>query len=480
MRGMKSFKNVKIFQNVSVVVALLLFAITISFPACDFLKDKKPNVVVIMIDTLRADHLGFNGYERNTSPVIDKFAAENLNCKRNFTPAPWTPAAIASLFTGLYPSAHGMMPPNGRDEAAKKSIRLASGWTTMAELFKNNGYYTEGFSPNPWITEGFGFKQGFDVFPYKERAIAEEVNKYAKASVEKWKKEAADKPLFLYLHYLDPHDPYKPPVPYDTMFSGPLKSAEYPERQVDMIGRYDGEIRYTDAMLGELFDYLKAEKIYDDAIVVLLADHGEQFVEHGSQGHGHNVYTEETFVPLIFKINGKKGEIKELTSIVDIMPTLVDAAGLKNAPKMQGVSVLDDKALTQREGVISEVKRVRHQKGFVDNQENAMVLNFNKDTDLRLGIEKFGPCECPPGAMCKCHVPGTYINPTPESVEFYDLKTDFKQTNPNVQPYIQPSDDKNGFLAVYEGIISEKTTEDTEIKLNDETVNQLRTLGYIQ
>ncbi len=455
-----------------------------------------------MIDTLRADHLGFNGYERDTSPVIDKFAAENLNCKRNFTPAPWTPAAIASLFTGLYPSAHGMMPPNGRDEAAKKSIRLASGWTTMAELFKNNGYYTEGFSPNPWITEGFGFKQGFDVFPYKERAIAGEVNKYAKATVEKWKKEAADKPLFLYLHYLDPHDPYKPPVPYNTMFSDTLKSAEYPARQAEMINQYDGEIRYTDAMVGELFDYLKAEKIYDDAIIVLLADHGEQFVEHGNQGHGHNVYTEETFVPLIFKINGKKGEINELTSIVDIMPTLVDAAELKDAPVMQGVSVLDSKALNDRQGVVSEVNRVRHQKGFWSDDEKELMFEFHDNSELRVSVNENKKPTCPEGAMCK--LPIFYepfvMSPKPQKMEIYDLRTDFKEKNPTIIDFEKlnyvklgtsaPRDDTlfkeygmfvGDFIRLYQRILSYNgVKEDTAIELDEGTVKQLRTLGYIQ
>ena len=115
-----------------------------------------------MLDTLRADHLSGYGYERTTTPILDTFAKENLKAAYALTAAPWTPASVASMFTGLYPTSHGMVPPNDRTLAKKGLVRLNSSLETLPEKLKGLGYQTAGVSPNPWITKQFGYAQGFD------------------------------------------------------------------------------------------------------------------------------------------------------------------------------------------------------------------------------------------------------------------------------------------------------------------------------
>ena len=412
----------------------------------------QPNVLVILIDTLRADHLSMNGYPRQTTPVLDAFAKENLNFRNAMTPAPWTPAAVASLFTGLYPSSHGMVPPNSRREARNKSKMLSDRWQTLPELFKQNGYITAGVSPNPWIKPEFGYNRGFDSFVYSARSNASGINRAAKNFLDRWRRQ---KPFFLYLHYLDPHDPYTPPPPFNTMYTGEVPGRSYSAEQTDMLRRYDGEIRYTDAEIGKLFGLLKQRGLYDDLVIVVLADHGEQFMERGHQGHGYNVYNEEAHVPLMIKAGGRRAEIDTVVSSIDIYPTLVDVAGLKGSASVEGFSLTS--ALDQRRkiGVMTEIKRVQNQKAYTTPEGLKLVMDFSMDQDLRLAL--------PPQA---------------QRLALFNFHQDPLE-------HIQVSDPalveqlRAAFSQLYSTATALQSPKDEQIELDQSTVKELQTLGYM-
>ena len=157
-----------------IIISLLI----ICFLSCSK-TPRKHNVIFILVDTLRADHLSYFGYERNTTPNIDAFANESLSFLNAFSPAPWTPTAMASIFTGLYPTIHGMTPPNSREEALKSAAKLTDKVYTLAELFKDNGYFTMAVQTNPWLSEAFGYAQGFDKYIFKHRQKANIINEEA-------------------------------------------------------------------------------------------------------------------------------------------------------------------------------------------------------------------------------------------------------------------------------------------------------------
>ncbi len=443
----KGFRlGLTIFTAALLLLGVVVLGRILLFPA-------RPNVVVVLIDTLRADHLSMNGYPRQTSPVIDAFAAENLNFRRAISAAPWTPASVASLFTGLYPSSHGMVPPNDRGKALKTSSRLADRWLTLAELFKQNGYSTAAVSPNPWIKKEFGYDQGFDHYIYRERAIAKEVNRSARGLLEKLIEEK--KPFFLYVHYLDPHDPYTPPAPFDTMFQGPVAGRQYPDEQVKLLEQYDGEIRYVDQKLGDLLSLFKKLGLYEKTVIVVLSDHGEQFMERGHQGHGFNVYQEEVHVPLIIKAPGLKGSVEEYVSVVDVYPTLVELARLRGAPAGEGYSLLPGNGQRKTQGVLTEIKRVLNQKAFVSQAGKKLIMDFPMDLECRL------PAPAPIGQAA-----------------LYDLKDDPQE--------LAPLDDQQGvdelkkfFLELYSKIQSVAEVDAKPVEMDQGTIKELESLGYM-
>jgi arylsulfatase len=329
------------------------------------------------LDTLRADHLGSYGYERDTSPNIDKFAERGARFEYAVTAAPWTPPSVASIFTGLFASTHGMMPPNNRELAKNSFVTLNSELQTLAEVLKSEGYNTGAISPNPWITKEFGFDQGFDTFAVFLRADAKKITAEATEMVTELKAKGA--PFFAYLHYLDPHDPYSPPPPFNEQFSGPLKSERFPygEKTLKKIGLYDGEIRFMDEQLGGFFKFLEGQGLLDNSIVVIVGDHGEQFMERGDQGHGFRVHNEEVHVPLIISgVKGLKGVVPHTVSTIDIYPTIVEAVGSKVDYKGPGVSLTNFEGAQKRLGVLSEISRKYEQRALSAPEGDRVIVDY--------------------------------------------------------------------------------------------------------
>jgi arylsulfatase A-like enzyme len=402
-----------------------------------------------MLDTTRADHLGAYGYQRATSPALDRFAKENVRYAYALTSAPWTPPSVATMFTGLYPATHGWMPPNLRDQAKRMAVKLDPQLDTLAEIFKSKGYTTIGISPNPWITQEFGYDQGFDKFYVRERMVAEEIVKIGSKLISEASKN--NKPFFAYLHFLDPHDPYSPPGPFRDAFTDTPPGRPYGPKEVNKINLYDGEILYLDSQLDKLFTYLKNERLYDDLTIIVVGDHGEQFMEHGNQGHGHQLYNEELHVPLIVK-SPKYTEAKVVdvtASTVDIFRTALAAADISVNVASPGVSLFDDQALEARRGVLSEIKRLVEQRAFTTSDGIKLIIQDNGEN----GEEIKG---------------------------LFDRRKDYTETNPGHDAEL---------VATLKGELGETLRfaldgrvqgEVVRGQIKDSTIEQLKTLGYLQ
>lgn len=331
------------------------------------------NVIYIMVDTLRADHLGIYGYERNTSPVIDAFAKDSTLYKYAFTPAPWTPPSVASQLSGLYPASHKMLPPRSREKAKLASFRFNSSIVTLPEMLKSVGYNTAGISSNPWITKFYGFDEEFDELTYLHREPAEVINQKAFEMMDEL--QAKQKPFFMYLHYLDPHNPYKAPAPYRNMYKGALKHTKYDPRDQHMINRYDGEITYLDTQLGNLFNYLKSKNLFENSLIVFTADHGEQFHEQGDHGHGYKLYNSEIHVPMIIKIpKAAPGVVEKSVSLVDLYPTILDVLDIPFKGTLPGISLLNEKALEERRGIMAQISRVYVQMAYIGHARRKLIV----------------------------------------------------------------------------------------------------------
>lgn len=335
----------------------------------------RPNVLLIVMDTTRADHVSSYGYHRRTTPNVDRLAQEGVLFEQAYAPSPWTLPSHASLFTGLYPSQHGTDWPHQR---------LDGRLLTLAERLHDHGYQTAGFSNNAWIGLAANFHQGFDFFAetwetggrlIDRLALLGVMRKLANVAIQRavpdagftnqhvrwWVNRVLDpeRPFFVFINYIDPHFPYKAPESYRRRFlrrvNHPAEQASSavavrrlapvvapaplthldPETQEVLSDLYDGEIAYVDAAIGELVDELQARKLLDNTVVIVTADHGENIGDHALFGHQHCVYETLLHVPLILRyppVFPAGIRIKEAVSLVDVVPTLVRLLDLKAEP----------------------------------------------------------------------------------------------------------------------------------------------------
>lgn len=423
-------------------------------------------VILVMLDTLRADHMGFYGYERDTSPHLDAFARESLAFKHAFTAAPWTPPSVVTMLTGLYASSHGHTPPNSRKEAKRSSTRLSSELLTLPKVLKQQGYKTAAVSPNPWIAPLFGFDQGFDDFVYLHKEPAAKIVSAALELLEKL--GGRSEPFFLYLHFFDPHDPYEPPEPYREMFPPRLSKSEYAygPGMLRQIRLYDGEIRYLDDELGRLFAFLKERGLYDRALILVVADHGEQFREHGSIHHGNALHNEEVHVPFFVRDprSDRLGEVEErVVSTIDIFPTILGQLGIPlPAPPGPGLSVFASEALAQRAGVLSEVRRVTDQRAFISREGRKAIFEIpllsGEPEGEREGLWK-----------------------EPRLVGLFDLERDYFEQRPLEEPKVLA----RLHTRLFDGFRMASTRRVRgesipQVEVSEEVLDQLKSLGYLQ
>lgn len=320
----------------------------------------RPNILVYLIDTLRADRLGCYGQERRTSPHIDVLAREAFRFTNVVAESSWTRPTVASLFTGVAPPRHGVY---GRGNA------LREGTVTMATLLRDAGYETAGFVTNGNVAPVFGFAQGFDVYelipgtmiPGPDGIVTEPLpsSDHLTARARRWLgSRDRRKPFFLYLHAADPHSPYVPPVRFRRRFGvsdeearvGLLESlralhaAMLPDgtTSAKLLALYDAEIAHNDHHFGKLMAHLARRGLYDDTLIVLVADHGEEFGEHGGWEHGQSLYREVVHIPLLMKLPGRHAgrPLHVPAQLADVLPTLLAQLGLDRPPGLDGVDLL--------------------------------------------------------------------------------------------------------------------------------------------
>lgn len=318
----------------------------------------KPNVLILMVDALRADRLGVNGYPLPTTPHIDELASEGINFRRAFSHSTWTKPSIATLFTSVYPSQHGLDQVALAGHDGMGSEILAADLTTLAERFQAAGYRTAAVINQVHITARFGFDQGFEFFDEWRGMGGPRLNR----KFLRWQKarDTPGRPFFAYIHYLDAHWPYthrdwkrSPSFGSVTLSREPPDNGRQSIRdwaaRLELPGdlealetRYDHEVAYTDRAIGELVHGLKDLGLYEDTIIVVTADHGEAFLEHGELLHGHAPYEEMIRIPLVIRLPARlRGRVRSMAvpvGLIDLMPTLLDLAGLEQESGAQGRS----------------------------------------------------------------------------------------------------------------------------------------------
>ncbi len=301
---------------------------------------RRPDVVLIVMDTTRADRLGVYGHDRDTTPRLDAFARESEVYERAWSTSPWTLPSHASLLTGRYVSAHGAHMKEGLafDSLGENPAHLASSAVTLAEILRDEGYATAAFAGAGWLAPEFGLLQGYQVQDAENlRTIpAAEITARAKAWIETI---PADEPLHLLVNYFDAHDPYRP-LPEFDLWSEELPVSEDPaaddeaKTAADKVERtlalYDGEIRGMDHQIGELLDHLEITRGLDDTLVVITADHGEAFGEKGAVGHAMWLYEPLIRIPMIVRRpGGEPARHLDPISLVDVLAIVAEATGIE-------------------------------------------------------------------------------------------------------------------------------------------------------
>jgi arylsulfatase A-like enzyme len=340
------------------------------------------SVIILMLDTVRADHLSCYGYDKRVSPVMDELASEGVLFERHYSSSSWTVPAHFSLMTSV------------TSGAMRQEFSISEKSLTLAERIRLLGYRTACFSANPLLSRAINFNQGFDIFdcdiniinrlnnlklfdflshlkirrPIHSNAIktfntAEQITNYAL----EWIKKSGDEPYFLFVNYMDAHDPYLPPQKYRNLFNsgysgkftgdicGDLSEAEFirdiiPKMKSEdwkyIISQYDGAIKYIDDQIGRIRDFLEKKGQLQKTILIILSDHGELFGEYSLATHHLTLSDEETHIPLIIhypKVIKNHERVKTLARIIDIFPTIRELIGFKLSEKIfiEGIPLLD-------------------------------------------------------------------------------------------------------------------------------------------
>lgn len=311
-------------KRLSILAALCLIGIAAAVLVATQRHREIKHIVLISIDTCRADHLSCYGYPQNTTPNIDAFAREATLFQNVISPVPITLPAHSSMLTGTIPPFHGVH--NNVD------YQLAPSNETLPETLKRNGFNTAGIVSAFVMNKDRGLAQGFDTYydVFNETTLKRFGNERrgdetTKVAID-WIDHNEDRPFFLFLHYYDPHSDYTPPEPYASRFPG---------------NPYAGEIAFTDHCIGQVIQKLKELEIYDSTLIIITGDHGEMLGEHGEEEHSYFIYESAIKVPLIIRLPGqnKRETISESVGLVDIVPTLCSLLDIDIPTRIQGRNI---------------------------------------------------------------------------------------------------------------------------------------------
>ncbi len=300
------------------------------------------NLLLISIDTIRADRLGCYGYFRDTSPRLDKLARESIFFDRCIAPVAVTYPSHLSMMTGVYPSEHGSL---GNVGDGGFPLDRDGDLRSLAEVLRDAGYATAGFVSAAPLKRYTGIHWGFDAYsaPQREQRTADETNRLA----FEWLGDERDAPFFLWVHYFDPHSPYAPPEPYANLYErDEEQDAYFAERGIDTDpgirfrdsprltvteanNLYDGEIRWLDDQIGELLKWFRSRRdVWRRTVVVVVGDHGEGLGQHGMMTHG-SIWSEQLWVPFMIRVPGREARrVERLVSVTDVAPTVLGLAEL--------------------------------------------------------------------------------------------------------------------------------------------------------
>jgi arylsulfatase A-like enzyme/tetratricopeptide (TPR) repeat protein len=396
---------------------------------------KRPNVLLIIVDTLRADYLSCYGNTEVKTPNIDKLAAEGIMFSQAVSHVPLTLPSHTSIFTGTYPFSHGV-----RDNG---SFRLDDKLITIAEILKENGYHTAAFVGAFPVDSRFGIAQGFDLYDdyygegsaYNDFAYAERrAEEVIKPAIE-WLKKSAAAPWFCWLHFYDPHMPYIPPAPYNTLYAN---------------NPYAGEIAYTDEVIGKFFAFLQKENLDKNLLIIFTSDHGEGLGDHGEGTHGLFAYNATLHIPLIWcdrEIFSQPQVINKRVRHIDIAPTLLDLLDIEKPAQMQGRSL---------------IPLIQEPSSWIEDESyfETLTANLNRNWAPLYGLFK-----------------GNYKYIKLPIPELYDMRRDSQEEN-NIYPqYSSIAEKMNQHLS--ELIESSAPGSLKQTKIDEETRKKLMALGYL-
>ena len=438
-------------------VALALLCVGCGTPPSEQAPGRQPpDILLLVVDCLRADRLT-GSFSRPATPRLDELAKEGIRFTRAFSQTNWTRPSIPSYLTGLYPSEHGLTSLLEGQQATVTEA-LSPQAETLAETLGELGYASSMIGDQHQLAPRFGLSQGFDHYNHKG-SKAESIH----FGALEWL-ASSERPFFTYLHYLELHWPYCPPEATRGRFSAGWEGREFcfqwrklrndlrsgavvlsPEETAAMSARYDEELLALDARLGELFEELRARGLWDETLVILTSDHGEEFFEHGGMGHGTSLYDELIAVPLIVKPPTSWGaatgvDIDALVELRDLAPTILDAAGAANKGSARSLVPC----------FFGETPVVRE---FVTSEDTVSVAVRTRDLKLIVAREGGG-------------------------VELYDLsddpgeKTSVAAQRPNDVARLQ------GYLRRWRSEL--KPLESLSTELDAETVEGLKSLGYVE
>jgi len=468
----------------------------------------RPNVLVFLVDTLRADALSCYGYERPTSPEVDAFAADAVRFDDCRATTSWTKPSVASLLTSLYPTSHACV--------QQREI-LVPDAETLPEVMRAAGWRTAAFVDNPFVTPEFGFGQGYDHVDYVRPSVfangtllgkvlfmtrvlslvgepfgvGEHSDRGARVLVEEgllpWIDEGGDAPWFAYVHTMEPHLPYDPPradaeafgfpagadYGFPPKYNGilPFQTAPDPPEGVreSLRAQYDGEVREASRWFGRAIDALRERGLLEKTIVVLVADHGEEFHEHGGWTHGHSLHPEVLRVPLVVRVPdlvggaaaGRGRHVAGVASLLDVFPTIVDLAGVRHP---RGVDVQFGwslaTTLVERDG--------KGPRGAVPSGR-ALAAEVTMGP-VRLRSLRDG----------RWHLIRASAPPLREATALYDFVSDPGETRDRQERESLTLTQMEGRLSASFDALAKKALQGAAREIDAETAGLLESLGYVQ
>jgi len=470
---LQRFLPLLIFLLIAATVAAVVYVTVISTPSVSPCK----NVILVVLDTVRADRLGCYGNPSGITPEIDKFAKESVLFENAFSQAPWTLPSVASLFTSSYPAQHGAGGFLGRFKM------LGEDAVTLAEVFQRCGASTCAIINVFFLSEKFGMTQGFgtvDSYVPLSNVDTRRAGPTTDAAL-RWIDQHKSKPFFLLVHYFDPHLVYDPPQPFRRRFAAPedCDTTDYifgTRRDIiefrrnktklgsDKIARleklHNGEVAYVDSEVGELIEGISKRGLDKNTVIVITSDHGEEFLDHGGFEHGHTLYDELLHVPLLIRsctINPEKensegtrrGSVRIQTTVrlIDIAPTVCELAGIAAEPAFTGrslVPLMDGKQEADR-SVLSE-----------GNMWGPSGTGWRKD-GLKLIIQSSSP-----------------------KVQLFDVRSDPKEQENLANRHPKRCNDMMSDLKLILQTLSQKHLKARPPSLTPDEIERLRSLGYVK